>query len=103
MSNHREAQSAGRHFHNVAGEASRRANRGEGHGDSEPPIRCALIVAAVLSAVALAGCGGSLNEPNLIQQFSANPSTITAGQTTNLSWQVAGVQNVSLSEAAVRL
>jgi hypothetical protein len=36
-------------------------------------------------------------QQNLIQSFSANPSTITAGQTTTLSWVVEGAQNVTLS------
>ena len=34
---------------------------------------------------------------NPIQLFSANPSTITAGQTTTLSWVVEGTKSVTLS------
>jgi len=39
----------------------------------------------------------ALPSSNPIQSFTANPSTITAGQTTTLSWVVDGAKSVTLS------
>jgi hypothetical protein len=45
----------------------------------------------------LAAWHGGDREQNPIQSFSASPGTITAGQTTTLSWVVEGAKDVTLS------
>src|SRR5438270_11798690 len=56
-----------------------------------------LLVGTAALAPAQSSSGDGDHRKNPIQSFSANPSTLTAGQTTMLSWAVDGVTNVTLS------
>ncbi len=54
----------------------------------------------VLGTLSIVGCGGGVGSGDIapaIQRFSASSPTITAGQTTTLSWQADGAKSVSLS------
>ena len=67
------------------------------------PFRIAL--ADLLIAVVI-GCGGGGNptptppppQPPVIQSFSANPLTITAGQSSTLSWTTSGATSLSIDQ-----
>jgi hypothetical protein len=56
-------------------------------------IKSALLSGLLIATTALATSPSS----NPIQSFSASPDTITAGQTTTLSWVVEGAKDVTLS------
>ena len=56
-------------------------------------IKSALLSGLLIATTALATSSSS----NPIQSFTANPSTITAGQTTTLTWVVEGAKDVTLS------
>jgi Glycosyl hydrolase family 79 C-terminal beta domain len=56
-------------------------------------IKSALLSGLLIATTALATSPSS----NPIQSFSASPDTITAGQTTKLSWVVEGAKDVTLS------
>ena len=56
-------------------------------------IKSALLSGLLIATTALATSPSS----NPIQSFTANPSTITAGQTTTLTWVVEGAKDVTLS------
>ncbi|UAW98509.1 hypothetical protein KEM63_00510 [Halopseudomonas nanhaiensis] len=57
----------------------------------------------VMISLALLGCASSPkqadNDAEVIRRFVAEPAAITAGQTTTLSWEVAGAREVSLGGA----
>jgi hypothetical protein len=57
-------------------------------------ISCIIKSALLVGTAALAAAHPSSNP---IQSFSASPDTITAGQTTPLSWVVEGAKDVTLS------
>jgi hypothetical protein len=57
-------------------------------------FKSALLGALLVGTAALAAAHPSSNP---IQSFSASPSTITAGQTSTLTWVVEGAKDVTLS------
>jgi hypothetical protein len=56
-------------------------------------LKSALLGGLLIATTALASSPSS----NPIQSFSASPGTITAGQTTTLTWVVEGAKDVTLS------
>lgn len=63
-------------------------------------IRASLsLLVPFLGTLSIAGCGGvdAGNTAPVIQRFAASSPTITAGQTTTLSWEADGAKSVSLS------
>jgi hypothetical protein len=57
------------------------------------------LLVPLLGTLSIAGCGGvdAGNTAPVIQRFAASAPTITAGQTTTLSWEADGAKSVSLS------
>ena len=61
-----------------------------------------LIPLALVAVLLLSGCtGGTITIPGsmpVIQSFNASPASVTAGQTSSLSWTVTGAATVSIDQ-----
>jgi len=55
-----------------------------------------IFILGVLILVFIAGCTGESPTAPIINSFSANPSTITAGESSTLSWSVTDAASVSI-------
>jgi len=54
---------------------------------------------AIIVLLLVAGCGGTTPTTPIVNSFLANPTTITAGESANLSWSVTDAMTVAIDQS----